>query len=57
MYLDSDKDGIQHIFAHVGDVLNSCIENCITICETKDCKVLLNFNGVERQIKELMPKD
>jgi hypothetical protein len=52
MFLLSDKGGVHHIMSGVGDELGETIEACIRWCDTKDCQVLLNFNGVERHINK-----
>ena len=52
MFLLSDKDGVYRIMSGVGDELGETIEACIRWCEAKDCRVLLNFNGVERHINK-----
>lgn len=52
MYLTSYTGDIHKVISGAGDELGETIEACIRWCEAKDCKVLLNFNGVERLINK-----
>jgi hypothetical protein len=52
MYLTSYQGDVHKVVSGVGDELSETIEACIRWCESKDCQVLLNFNGVERHINK-----
>lgn len=52
MYLLSDDGTTHRIMSGAGDELGETIEACIRWCDSKNCQVLLNFNGVERHINK-----
>lgn len=50
--LEIGKNRIVEVDSMLGDELDNCIDTCIRYCEKNDVRIILNFNGIKREINK-----